>query len=153
MAVIGLDAGGTKILVGVVDDEGRILCSQKYPMKRGVQEEAIGTIFGALDDFIQNIRGADLPPVTGIGMGTTGHIDFDSGVIVSCIGTGPGASGAEIRLAGTHRQRRTLRRNRRIRLWRRKELQKPSICKCRDRTGFQPCGKRTSPARRGERHG
>lgn len=87
MAVIGLDAGGTKILVGVVDDKGGILCSKKYPMKRGVQEEAIGTIFGALDDFIQNIRGADLPPVTGIGMGTTGHIDFDNGIIVSCIGT------------------------------------------------------------------
>ena len=50
MAVIGLDAGGTKILVGVVDDKGGILCSKKYPMKRGVQEEAIGTIFGALDD-------------------------------------------------------------------------------------------------------
>lgn len=87
MAVIGLDAGGTKILAGVVDDSGKILCSKKYPMKRGVQEEAIGTIFGALDDFITSIKGADLPPLTGIGMGTTGHIDFENGVIVSCIGT------------------------------------------------------------------
>ena len=149
MAVIGLDAGGTKILVGVVDDEGRILCSQKYPMKRGVQEEAIGTIFGALDDFIQNIRGADLPPVTGIGMGTTGHIDFDSGVIVSCIGT-PVSTPVPVRALLEPKYGLPVRR---IRLWRRKELQKPSICKCRDRTGFQPCGKRTSPARRGERHG
>lgn len=86
MAIIGLDAGGTKILVGMVEN-GKILASKKYPMHRGVQETAIATIYGALDDFITSIQGADLPQAQGIGIGTTGHIDFDHGVIMSCIGT------------------------------------------------------------------
>lgn len=87
MAILGLDAGGTKILVGIVDDDGKILYSQKYPMHRGEQEKAIGTIFGALDDFVESTKGMDLPKPEGIGMGTTGLIDFENGILVSCIGT------------------------------------------------------------------
>lgn len=87
MAVIGLDAGGTKILVGMVEEDGKILCQKKYPMHRGIQETAIKTIFDALEDFMTSIKEKDLPKPRGIGIGTTGHIDYDNGVIVSCIGT------------------------------------------------------------------
>lgn len=82
MAVIGLDAGGTKILVGTVDDGGQILDSKKYPMNRETQKNMLASIFGALSDYMKTRR-EDLPAPTGIAIGTTGHIDFERGLIVS----------------------------------------------------------------------
>lgn len=82
MAILGLDAGGTKILVGVVEN-GNILCSKRYLMDRSTLDRFLQSIFGSLEDFVQSIKGADLPKIEGIGIGTTGHIDYNRGTVVS----------------------------------------------------------------------
>lgn len=78
--VIGIDVGGTKILIGLVTENGDILVSKKYPMLRDTQENALQTVFTAIEDFMSNICSPQYPQPTAIGMGTVGHIDPENGI-------------------------------------------------------------------------
>ncbi len=75
---LAVDVGGTKILTGLVDTQGRVLAWQRYPMKRGDQEEALGAVFAACDDFMSNLSAGQRP--VALGMGTVGHIDPERGM-------------------------------------------------------------------------
>lgn len=75
---LGIDVGGTKILIGLVDDTGAVLYSRKYKMDRTTQRTALTSIFSALEDFWDTA--AAFPTPTAIGMGTVGHIDPEKGI-------------------------------------------------------------------------
>jgi glucokinase len=73
-----VDIGGTKIAVGMVDDEGRVLARLECPTDadRGYQN--------ALDNIGKMLRqtaGKANAPITGIGIGSTGPVDAMSGEI------------------------------------------------------------------------
>ena len=49
---IGIDIGGTKILIGIVTESGEILRAKRYPMQRQTQQEAETAVFTAAGDFM-----------------------------------------------------------------------------------------------------
>jgi glucokinase len=78
--VIGaVDIGGTKIAVGLVNAQGRILAQAVSPTapEKGVEDglERINTMLGACQAQLQGSR------LAGIGVGCTGPVDPDTGVL------------------------------------------------------------------------
>lgn len=75
---IGVDLGGTKLLIGEMDREGNLLRSQKYPSACLNQREALQLIQQGLDAFLaQSTPGHQ---VQAIGVGLIGRIDSDAGI-------------------------------------------------------------------------
>src|SRR5690349_18397918 len=72
---IGLDAGGTKLLAGVVDEEGRVLFRRVYGWQGSSLDDVLATVLQAC---------ADAGPVDAIGVGLPANVDVANGVAVSC---------------------------------------------------------------------
>lgn len=74
---LGLDFGGTKLLIGEVTADGTILQSKSYPTCFTKQQEAAKAILEDLEDYLQNvgIRG-DLKAA---GLGIVGIVDHTKG--------------------------------------------------------------------------
>ncbi len=78
MNTIGVDLGGTNIVCGVVDGEGRIIC--KNSCKTGIsggRENVLSNIFMCVDGLAQK---TDFEDVSAIGIGTPGAVD--KGVVI-----------------------------------------------------------------------
>ena len=74
--VIGLDAGGTKLLAGVVDEAGSVLHRNVHPWPRGASREDVLRLFReALDEA----GDADA-----IGVGLPATMDIANGVAIGC---------------------------------------------------------------------
>lgn len=74
---LGVDLGGTKLMVGEMDEGGKLLRFRKYPSGPLDQRAALALIEQALDDFLDGGR-----PDSGtaaIGVGLVGHIDSHTG--------------------------------------------------------------------------
>jgi len=82
---IGIDLGGTKIMTGIVDSSGNIVGNPvRIPTGGGDKAEAIiaritGSVGSVLKD--QDLRVED---VEGIGIGATGPLDIEKGLILEC---------------------------------------------------------------------
>lgn len=73
---IGIDLGGTKLLIGEMDADGNILRTKKYPSGPLSQPEAVELIQRSLDDFL-----GDAPVrADAIGVGMVGRIDSRAGI-------------------------------------------------------------------------
>lgn len=66
--VIGVDVGGTKVLVGYVGEDGTVLRSQRYPMDRATQEYTLSSIESAVEDFVSTDWAGPAPVAMGIGL-------------------------------------------------------------------------------------
>lgn len=75
---IGIDLGGTKLLVGAVDRQGKILNYKRYTTNFRNQRQAFQAIMDALDDFIIKAEWGDYR-VASIGIGVVGQVDLSSG--------------------------------------------------------------------------
>ncbi|MBC1667927.1 ROK family protein, partial [Listeria welshimeri] len=53
-SVIGIDLGGTKILIGEVTKGGEILGAKSYASNTENQTKAVEVLLNALDDYTQN---------------------------------------------------------------------------------------------------
>lgn len=82
MNYIGVDLGGTNIVVGLVDEEGKIIKSISRPTEkeRGV-EPIFDDIFSMCNELIGEFK-LDKTSLKGIGIGIPGTIDDKNGVIV-----------------------------------------------------------------------
>lgn len=78
--VIGLDAGGSKLLAGVVDETGDVLDRKVHNWPPGVSREDVLNTFGELLDAL--IDEAD--EVVGAGVGLPANVDVEQGSVVSC---------------------------------------------------------------------
>jgi len=83
--LIGVDFGGTKILTGAMDENGKILGEPvKIPTNSNEKPEVI------LDGIVKSIElmlkriNADINNVRGIGLGVTGPLDIQNGIILEC---------------------------------------------------------------------
>jgi glucokinase len=76
--VIGVDVGGTKILIGFVDEDGIIHRSRRYPMVRTNQESTLSSIESAVDDFLR--MPWDGPAPLAMGLGLVGQTDPATGI-------------------------------------------------------------------------
>lgn len=74
---IGVDLGGTKMLIGEMDASGTLLRCEKYPTGALSQQDALALIVTALDAFIAAQPDHRQPKAIGIGM--VGRIDSNSG--------------------------------------------------------------------------
>lgn len=77
---LGLDLGGTKLLIGQVDKHGNVLKYKRYDSGFFSQQAASGIIRSSLDDYIANVGfvGGERPVAMGVGL--IGRVDPNSGV-------------------------------------------------------------------------
>lgn len=78
---LGVDIGGTKVAVGVVDDDGKILSQTRTPMVANGTAEAG---FDAVDKAIQSVMATDAGnEIRGIGICAPGPLDPRTGVVLN----------------------------------------------------------------------
>ncbi len=83
--IIGVDLGGTKIMTGAIDTDGQVLGT---PIKVDTKasepaENIIKRITDSIDTVIDNLR-IDTSEILGIGIGSTGPLDLQKGMILDC---------------------------------------------------------------------
>lgn len=74
---LGLDFGGTKLLIGEVDESGKILNSKRYATGLSNQEEAVERILQSLQDYRESVGFAG--EVQAAGLGIVGIVDHTKG--------------------------------------------------------------------------
>ncbi|MGB8452888.1 MAG: ROK family protein [Anaerocolumna sp.] len=77
--ILALDLGGTKLLIGEVDLDGRISHSRQYPTGYLTQEQELGLIYSSLDDYISK-EGISGKTPKAMGMGLIGQVDQENGI-------------------------------------------------------------------------
>jgi len=79
----GVDLGGTKIAVGLVTSSGKIIDKTVLRDHRGKPEdETVAAIAGALQALF-SAHAAEAGSVTGIGVGSSGHVDYARGTVIT----------------------------------------------------------------------
>lgn len=78
--VLGVDIGGTKIAVGIVDRSGKILAQGRTPMvANGTPEAAFDAVICAIDSTLSSSGAA----IDGIGICAPGPLDPKSGIVLN----------------------------------------------------------------------
>jgi glucokinase len=79
--VLGVDIGGTKVAVGLVNSQGQILHASRAPMvARGSADEGLRAVLEAMDAVMTQARAAR---VRAIGVCAPGWVDSQKGVLLS----------------------------------------------------------------------
>lgn len=78
-SVLGMDVGATKILVGIVTQDGEVIESQRYIMDRSSQKQVLNSLEAALTHFLGTWHGA--APLA-MGVGVVGYTKPASGLWV-----------------------------------------------------------------------
>ena len=75
---IGVDLGGTKILAGIVDREGKIVRRHERPTPQDSQEHVVAELEAAVAELLDD-------SVAAVGFGAPSPIDQARGVVVRCV--------------------------------------------------------------------
>jgi glucokinase len=75
---IGVDLGGTKILAGIVDHEGKVVRRHERPTPQDSQEHVLAELEAAVAELIDD-------SVAAVGFGAPSPIDQARGVVVRCV--------------------------------------------------------------------
>ncbi|MDR0940035.1 MAG: ROK family protein [Mediterranea sp.] len=76
---IGIDLGGTKLLIGEIDSHGNILRYKKYESAFFNQHDAVNIIKASLDDYIGTVGWYEKKPLA-MGVGLIGRVDTKNGI-------------------------------------------------------------------------
>lgn len=84
-AIIGVDVGGTKIRCGAIEPDGGILC-EPVTISTGGEDDSENILARITYSIETVINNSDLKPteIIGIGMGVTGPLDSENGIILEC---------------------------------------------------------------------
>lgn len=74
---IGVDLGGTKILAGLVDDEGMVLATERQPTPRGSAQD----VLAAVADTVRSLASQARTSVDAVGLGVPGAVDRDRATV------------------------------------------------------------------------
>ena len=77
---LGLDLGGTKLLIGEVDEQGNILAYKQYPSGYLDQQAACEILFRSLDDYLATVGRETGRRPQAMGAGLVGRVDPFRGV-------------------------------------------------------------------------
>jgi glucokinase len=78
--VLGVDVGGTKVAVGLVNHDGKILAQGRKPMvANGTAEAGLQAVAGAIDSLVSTVPGG----VHSIGICAPGPLDLKTGVVLN----------------------------------------------------------------------
>jgi len=83
--IIGVDVGGTKIQAGAITSDGTVIVDP-VTMQTGGADDAeviLARITGTIDRVIES-AGLNPEQIAGIGMGVTGPLDIENGLILEC---------------------------------------------------------------------
>ncbi len=85
MILIGVDFGGTKILTGAITEKGEILCEPVKVATNGYEspEKIVARLASSIDEVIRR-SSLSIHDVKGIGLGVTGPLDINNGIILEC---------------------------------------------------------------------
>jgi glucokinase len=75
--------GGTKILIGLVEGAGKVVCSRRFPMQAGSSQSTLDSLYHALAEFMQALPDGAAP--AGVGIGLVGQTDPHAGVWLNSI--------------------------------------------------------------------
>lgn len=75
---LGIDYGGTKLLIGEVREGGELWRYRRYPTGKKKQEEMAAHLIECLDDYVAEEKPQDR--IKGAGIGIVGISDFRSGI-------------------------------------------------------------------------
>lgn len=79
----GVDVGGTNIKIGVVDDQGLIVCDTKFPTESNASPDiAIAQTKSELTSLMETV-GLTWNDIAAVGLGTPGPMDIKAGVILT----------------------------------------------------------------------
>ena len=78
MKTIGVDLGGSHVLAAVVDEDGKIVDRAEHDIVDHAKDAVIDIVGKAIEDAIDASKGK----VDGIGIGSPGNIDPDSGNVI-----------------------------------------------------------------------
>jgi len=83
--IIGVDLGGTKIMTGAIDYEGKVLGSpDKVPTGgNDTADLIVRRITNSVEKTLSSLN-LRIQDVEGIGIGSTGPLDIDAGLILEC---------------------------------------------------------------------
>ena len=82
--VIGVDIGGTKVAVGLVDQNGKILSQLRRPMlANGLPEAALEVVMAAIDSLSAQLEGGSSAAAKGIGLCAPGPLDPATGIVMN----------------------------------------------------------------------
>jgi glucokinase len=97
MYALGVDIGGTKVNIGLIDQNGHIMADHTLATKPE-DRKVIERVIGGIEHLLSSIEGrVDLRDIRGIGIGSTGQIDFQRGTVHYATGFMPGYAGTPIR--------------------------------------------------------
>jgi len=84
-AAIGIDLGGTKILTGAIDFDGNLIGTPvKVPtIGKDPADAIVGRLFESVERFVGD-SGMSINDFEGIGIGSTGPLDLETGYILEC---------------------------------------------------------------------
>lgn len=74
---IGVDVGGTKILAGLVDDQGRPMATRREPTPRGDAGAALDVVARLVNELVAEADG----PVAGVGLDVPGPCDASGSTV------------------------------------------------------------------------
>ena len=77
---LGLDLGGTKLLIGEIDVQGNILKSKQYDSGFRDQQTACDIIVRSLDDYVATVGWATGRKPEAMGVGLVGRVDPSTGI-------------------------------------------------------------------------
>lgn len=77
--VVGVDVGGTKIAIALVDEEGRIHISRKYPTEVATGYQAI---LKGIAEVIEEMNQMTNNSIVAVGFGVSGQINPDDGSVI-----------------------------------------------------------------------
>jgi glucokinase len=78
--ILGVDIGGTKVAVGIVDRTGNILAQERKPMvANGTAEAALQAVTSAIDSVLSTARGE----IQSIGICSPGPLDPRTGIVLN----------------------------------------------------------------------
>ncbi|WP_028391713.1 ROK family protein [Bacillus cihuensis] len=76
---IGIDIGGTKIAIGVVQEDGNVLTTHEFPTEvENGPDYATDLIISCVKEFMQQF-----PTIRGIGIGAPGPLDSKQGIVLN----------------------------------------------------------------------
>lgn len=78
---LGIDIGGTKVAVGLVDNTGHVDYSLKVPSNKESSETLFHCVCSAIRELL-NRQQLDIRNVAGIGVGLPGKVDVENGIAV-----------------------------------------------------------------------
>ena len=85
---MGVDAGGTKILIGMVSEDGTIIEERRYESRRGTQEIATAAVEKAVIAYWEDVvMTQKVPYPDALGMGLVGKVDFRKGIWMYSLAT------------------------------------------------------------------